>query len=639
MDDDTVLDSISAPADLRTLTPDELRRLAGEIRALIVGVVAKNGGHLASNLGGVELTLALHRVFDFRRDRLFFDVGHQCYAHKIVTGRRDAFGTLRRKGGLSGFPAPAESDYDPLMVGHASTSISSAVGFAEAMRGAAERRQGVALIGDGSIGGGLSFEALNHAGQKKSDVLVILNDNDMSIAATTGALSGYLTDLRTRPATRTLRESLSSFLSSLPVAGKHLKNMQEYILHGVKGLAEATPVFSALGFRYFGPLDGHDLPLLETELRRIKDIEGPRILHVATEKGRGYAAAAADPEAYHSPAPFEVRSQRQTLADRKRRAYTDVFAEKLVQAAGRDPDIVAITAAMPAGTGIRSFGAAFPERFYDVGICESHAVAFAASLAKSGKRPVLALYSTFLQRGYDQIVHDVAVQSGLPLVIAIDRAGLVGNDGPTHHGVFDIAFLRHIPGLTLMAPRDGAELEAMLNLALAQPGAVAIRYPRGTTPDSDADAARAGWPAAGPPVAMGKAEVLREGTDGAILAYGRMVYPAWLAGRELARHGLNVAVVNARFAKPLDGDLLRALAQSQPWLATVEDHALAGGFGSAVLEFLADNGLPVRCRRFGIPDRFVSHAEIDELDHELGLTPSQIAADILHWARDSHTIV
>ncbi len=625
MPDKGIIDEVNSPEDIRYLDHDQLSLLAKEIRSLIIKTVSRNGGHLASNLGAVELTLALHRVFDFSVDRLYFDVGHQCYTHKIITGRRDQFHSLRQKSGISGFPNPRESDFDPLLVGHASTSISSAVGFAEAVRGIAPRRQAVAVIGDGAIGGGMAFEALNHAGQSRSDVLIVLNDNNMAIAATTGALSRYLTDLRTRPETRNLRQSLSSLLTSIPVAGKPLKNLQEHVLSGLKGLIEATHIFSALGFKYFGPLDGHDLGLLETELARIKEMRGPRILHVATEKGRGFAAAAADPERYHSAAPFSMESRREHALSVRKVAYTDVFADSLALAAEDDSGIVAITAAMPSGTGIRKFGKKFPSRFYDVGICEAHAVTFAASLAKSGKKAVLAIYSTFLQRGYDQLIHDVAVQGKMDLVLAIDRAGLVGSDGPTHHGVFDISFLRHIPGLVLMAPRDGAELSEMLTFALASGGVIAIRYPRGATPETDALARKTAWPTVQNRLDIGKAEILRQGDDGAVIAYGRMVFTAWLAADILAKQGKNVTVVNARFAKPLDTDLFANLARSQPWLMTVEDHALQGGFGSGLLEALADAGIAAKIRRLGIPDCFIEHAEQDQLDAMLGLDAASVA--------------
>lgn len=635
MPDTPLLDSIDSPADLVGLSVADLTRLAAEIRSLIIRTVGKNGGHLASNLGAVELTLALHRVFNFRRDRLYFDVGHQSYPHKIITGRRTTFHTLRQKGGISGFPNPAESEYDAAIVGHASTSISSAVGFAEAVRGEMPRRQAVALIGDGSIGGGMSFEALNHAGQCGSDVLVILNDNDMAIAETTGALSAYLTDLRTRPTTRSLRQSLTDLLSSAPLVGGSLKKAQEYFLTSVKGLTEATHIFSALGFKYFGPLDGHNTELLETELARIKDIPGPRLLHVATEKGRGYAAAEADPENYHSAAPFEVQSSREHASMHKRKSYTNVFAESLIAVADNDPAVVAITAAMPAGTGIRKFGEAHPGRFYDVGICEAHAAAFAASLANSGKKPVLALYSTFLQRSYDQIIHDVAVQPDVKLLLAIDRAGLVGSDGPTHHGVFDIAFLRHIPGLVLMAPRDGAELRTMLEFGLSLDHTAAVRYPRGTTPDSDELVMKAGWPESREPLELGKAELLRPGADGVIVAYGRMVFTAWQSAELLAKKGLQVAVVNARFAKPLDTGFYCQLAADYPWMVTVEDHVLPGGFGSAVLEALSDGGCTAKILRLGLPDAFICHAEVEDLDHKLGLDPESVALGVYRFAKES----
>lgn len=615
-----ILDRIASPADLRSLPPETIAPLAREIRTLLTHVVGRTGGHLASNLGIVELTLALHRVFDFDTDRLCFDVGHQCYVHKLLTGRRGRFGTLRQTGGLSGFPNPRESGQDPFRVGHASTAISSALGLATGLRLRGEARKVVAVVGDGAIGGGLSFEALNHAGQAGEDVIVILNDNEMAIAPTVGAFSTFLTDLRANPAAHRLREDVRKALQSVPLIGGPLETTQEHLLGLVKGAVESGHVFTALGFRYYGPVDGHDAALLERELRNLRRLDGPRLLHVMTRKGHGFDAAAADPETFHSAVPFELRGTEIVREARAAPGWTDVFVERLRERAREDERIVALTAAMPAGTGIKSFAAEFPDRFLDVGIAEGHCLTCAAGLARAGLVPVVAIYSTFLQRAYDHIIHDCAAQEDLHIVFALDRAGLVGPDGPTHHGVFDIAFLRHVPGLTLCAPRDAAELRAMLDWAIAAPGLVAIRYPRGSVPPEES--------ADRPPIRAGVSETLREGADGTVLAYGRMVAPALAAARRLAEEpdGPDLAVVNARFAAPLDRDALRAAAERSPLLVTVEDHVLAGGFGSAVAEACADRGVSLRLVRLGVPDRFVSHGAPADLDRELGLDAGGLAA-------------
>ncbi len=618
-----ILDRIASPGDIRSLPAEELAPLAAEIRSLLTHVVGRRGGHLASNLGIVELTLALHRVFDFATDRLCFDVGHQCYVHKLLTGRRGRFDTLRQTGGLTGFPNPAESAEDPFLVGHASTAISSALGLATAYRLRGEARKVVAVVGDGAIAGGLSFEALNHAGQAGEDLIVVLNDNKMAIAPTVGAFSTFLTDLRANPAAHRLREDVRKALQSLPLIGGPLESTQEHLLDLVKGAVETGHVFTALGFRYYGPVDGHDTALLERELGNLRRLGGPRLLHVMTRKGQGFDAALADPETFHSAVPFEVRGTEVVREARTGPGWTDVFVERLRESARKDRRIVALTAAMPAGTGIKSFAEEFPDRFLDVGIAEGHCITCAAGLARAGLVPVVAIYSTFLQRAYDHIVHDCAAQGDLHIVFALDRAGLVGADGPTHHGVFDIAFLRHVPGLTLCAPRDAAELRAMLDWSLDAPGLVAIRYPRGTVPEEEEDA-----PPDRPPIRAGVSERLKDGPDGTVFAYGRMVAPALRAARRLAEDpaGPDLAVVNARFAAPLDGASLREAAKRNPLLLTVEDHVLAGGFGSAVSEVGADHNLSTRLVRLGVPDRFVGHGAPADLDRQLGLDVDGLAA-------------
>ncbi|GHV22723.1 1-deoxy-D-xylulose-5-phosphate synthase 1 [Planctomycetales bacterium] len=607
-----ILYSHTFPADLTRLTPSALAALAAELRALMIEVVGKNGGHLASSLGVVELTLALHRVFDFRRDALMFDVGHQCYAHKILTGRRDRFSTLRQMGGLSGFPNAAESPYDYFTSGHASASVAAAAGWAAAAKIRGEARQAVAVIGDGSLGGGLAFEAMNHAGQAGLDLLVVLNDNEMSIGKTVGAFAAYLEQIRARPDATRLRQLLRRFLRGVPLVGNALVRAQEHLLNLVKNPAGAF--FQAMNFRYFGPFDGHDIPQLLATLTKLKNLSGPRLLHVITEKGRGFSAAAADPESFHSAAPFATAlpAAKITLAPTST-TYTDIFGATLCAMAAKNPRLVAITAAMTAGAGLKNFAAKFPDRFYDVGIAESYAVTLAAGLARGGMLPVVGIYSTFLQRAYDQIFHDVLLQKNLPLILAIDRAGLVGNDGPTHHGAFDLSYLRHFPDIVLLAPRDGDELATMLQWAANSGKTCAIRYPRGA-------AERGILPFATAPLTLGRGEKLRDDNgrgDGALVAYGRLVAPAFAAAEKLAERGKNFAVYNARFAKPLDEEMLRAAAATGRIL-TLEDNAAAGGFGSAVAEFLATRNLACRLQILGIPDRFIEGATVAQLDRQLG---------------------
>ncbi|MFH0910237.1 MAG: 1-deoxy-D-xylulose-5-phosphate synthase [Planctomycetota bacterium] len=623
MNQTPLLDRIQSPEDLRALPEEALPALAAEIRLTLTEVVGLNGGHLASNLGAVELTLALHRAFDFSRHYLVFDVGHQCYTHKLVTGRRARFHTLRTKNGLTGFPNPRESGMDLFLTGHAATSISSALGLAMAARLRGEARHAVAVIGDGSIASGLAFEALNHAGHCREDLLVVLNDNEMSIAQTVGALSGYLSRIRSEPVYARLREDLRIVLQRVPLIGVQLERLHETILDGMKQMIEPGHIFTDLGFRYFGPIDGHDAALLEKELRQMKNLPGPRLLHVLTQKGRGFEAAANDPEAYHSANPFDVLPAGEVVARGKsRRTYTEVFSEALLAACEGNDRIVAITAAMPAGTGLDSVGKRFPARYFDVGICEAHAVALAGALARGGLTPVVVIYSTFLQRGYDQIFHDVCLQESRGVVFALDRAGLVGADGPTHHGVFDIAFLRHLPGMTLLAPRDGGELGRMLEFALGLGQPVAIRYPRASLPAPVRERYD--------PIQEGRAEVLRKGGDGTLLAYGAMVAPAYMAAEACAREGMEIGVVNLRFAKPLDEECILDLARDSRVLFTAEEGALAGGVGSAVAELLADRGaLPRLFTRFGVPDRFIEHASRDELLASLGLDAEGMKRRIL----------
>lgn len=617
----TILETIDEPADLRPLSERQLEQLAQEIRDEINRVVSRTGGHLASNLGAVELTLALHRAFDFATDALVWDVGHQAYAHKLLTGRRDRFETLRQQGGISGFPNKHESPYDLFTAGHAGTSISSAIGLVCADALMERKRRVVAVIGDGSLTSGLALEALNYAGALGKDLLLVLNDNKMSISPTVGGLSRHLDRMRsTRLYVETKRE-VKRVVHKLPYVGDFVESALGHLKDGIKAAVSRETLFDQLGFRAFGPVDGHSIPDLLESLESVRDLSGPVLLHVVTEKGRGHRDAESNPTRFHSAKPTACpveESKTEPKPDRPK--YTSLFAKALCRLGHEDERVVAITAAMEDGTGLVEFGRAFPGRFFDVGICEQHAVAFAGGLGAAGLKPVLAIYSTFLQRGYDQVFHDVCLQE-TPVVMCLDRGGLVGADGATHHGVFDIAYLRHVPGLVLSAPKDGGELEAMLEAAVASGRIWAFRIPRSAVPAVDWGECR--------PIEIGKGELLREGRDAAIVAYGAMVEPAWQAAEILGPEGIDVAVANARFAKPMDTGLLQNLASWVPVIVTVEDHAVLGGFGSAVLEALAAAGITgLRVECMGIPDRFIEHGTRDDLLAELGLCPEGIAARV-----------
>jgi len=613
------LEQIRSPADLAPLSLAELDELAGEIREEIRESVTRHGGHLGSNLGVVELTLALHRVFNFAEDRLVWDVGHQCYTHKLLTGRRDGFQKLRERGGLSGFPSPAESPYDPFITGHAGTAISTALGLRAAADQLGHRRKVVAVIGDGSVGTGLAFEALNHAGHLKKDLLVILNDNEWSIHRTVGALSNYLSRARSTKLYRDFRREVRHLLRRARRVGRSLDALIEHVKNGIKATLVPGMLFEELGFRYFGPIDGHRIAVLLGALRDLKDVEGPVLLHVVTEKGRGHAPAIESPTRAHGvrPAPrLPDKIETDPSAAAETETYTDVFSRTVVQLAETEPTLVAVTAAMCEGTGLDPFREQFPDRYFDVGICEPHALGLAAGMAAAGLRPLVAIYSTFLQRAYDQVFHELCLQGG-PVVLAVDRAGIVGGDGATHQGVFDIAYLAHLPGMVVMAPKDGRELESMLRFALTLDGPVAIRFPRAMTPPH--------LPS-GPPIELGRLEIIQPGRDAVLVAYGAMVGSAWRAAQELRAAGLDVGLANARFVKPMDEDGLASLARTARVLVTVEDHALAGGFGSRVLEALNRKSLATPVVRLGVPDQFIEHGSRDQMLAELGLHPAGIAA-------------
>jgi len=619
---DRLLDKINSPADLKRLTAAQLAELAAEIREELIRTVSLTGGHLAPNLGVVELTLALHRVLDSPKDKLIWDVGHQSYVHKLLTGRRERFHTLRQHGGLSGFPSRSESPHDAFGAGHGSTSISAALGMAKArdLRHGNERI--VAVIGDGALTGGMAFEALNQAGALQTSILVVLNDNEMSIARNVGALSAYLSGLRAtvvEPLVRRARQDVASLLAHVPL-GAHMLEVMDRTRAAMKHLVVPGMLFEELGFTYLGPIDGHNLRDLEEMLEHGLALTGPVIVHAVTRKGAGYAPAEEAPRAFHGTPPFEEETGRpraKEIGD----TYSAVFGKQLVRLAREDPRIVGVTAAMLDGTGMEFLNEAMPARCVDVGMAEQHAVTFAAGLAAAGMRPVVAIYSTFAQRAYDQILHDVCLQN-LPVVLVLDRAGLVGDDGPTHHGAFDLSYLRHIPNLTIMAPRDEAELCRMLVTALQLPGPTAIRFPRGTGPGVPV-------PEVPEPLPVGKAEVLREGDDVLVLAVGTTVGPVLEACEALREEGLRPAVVNARFVKPLDADLICDLAARTGRVVTVEENALAGGFGSSVVELLADRGLgQVSVRRVGLPDRYVPHGDAVLLLEECGLDAASLRETI-----------
>ncbi len=616
-----ILERVNGPEDLKTLNLTELKKLAAELREIIIETVARNGGHLAPNLGVIELTLALHYVFDSPRDRIVWDVGHQCYAHKLITGRKDRFHTLRQYEGIAGFPKRAESPHDIVETGHSSTSISAGLGLATGIR--LQRKEGrvLVVIGDGSMTAGLAFEGLNNAGHLKEDLIVILNDNEMSISPNVGALSSFLSRRMTGRLARRLKKDIEKVMEKLP-GGDHFLHM----LRKSEGLLKSalTPgmLFEALGFDYVGPVDGHDLEGLIKLFENIREMRGPLLIHVLTKKGKGYLPAETDPETFHGVGPFDPKTGK-VFKSPGPPSYTEVFSRTMLRLAELEPRLIAITAAMPTGTGLKAFQQRFPERFFDVGICEQHAVTFAAGLALEGLIPVCAIYSTFLQRAFDQIIHDVAL-GNLHVIFAIDRGGIVGEDGPTHQGQFDLSYLRLIPNLTIMAPKDENELQHMLYTALSLPGPVAVRYPRGSGLGVPMDSEFFELP-------LGKAEVLREGSDLLILAVGNMVHPALMAAEELTRKGISATVVNARFVKPLDEELICDLAAQTGKVVTVEENVLPGGFGSAVTECLADRGLKVSLKRIGLPDKFIEHGSPQILRQKYGLTAEKLLQGIYSW--------
>jgi len=618
-----LLSGINQPADLKDLSLEELEQLAEEVRDEILAVVSLNGGHLASSLGVVELTLALHYTFDSPRDRIVWDVGHQTYAHKLLTGRRDRFGTLRQQGGLAGFPRTDESEHDRFNTGHSSTSISAAVGIAEAMRLRGEPGRAVAVIGDGSLTAGLALEGLNQAGGQATNLIVVLNDNEMSISENVGAISSWLSRKLTGSLVTSLRKETKAWLRSFPHVGEPAVRAVHRALESSKALLTPGVLFEGLGFEYLGPINGHRIDRMLEAFTNARNLERPVLVHVRTRKGKGYPPAEKNPSLFHGVGPFDV----QTGEPRRKSgppSYTRVFGETLVELASEDQRVIGITAAMPGGTGLELFAARYPERFHDVGIAEQHGLVFAAGLAAEGFRPVAAIYSTFMQRAYDQIVHDVCMQD-LPVVLSMDRGGLVGEDGPTHHGVFDLGYLRSLPNLVLAVPRDEDQLRHLLATALDTEHPFALRYPRGR----GEGVALRGEPAV-LPVGTGE-ELFRHGAgkDVALIGVGPVVHRAREAAEALAADGVEATVIDARFVKPLDEELLLDAVAGADLVISLEENAVQGGFGSALLELLAArNAVPRVFRMVGVPDRFLAHGPPQQLREECGLHAEGIIATV-----------
>lgn len=613
-----LLETINSPSDLKKLKPEQLPELAAEVRKFLLETVSATGGHLGSNLGTVELSIALHYCFDSPSDKIIWDVGHQAYTHKILTGRRDRFHTQRQYRGISGFPKRCESEHDAFGVGHSSTSISAGLGMAAADSLDGKRNHSIAVIGDGSLTGGMAFEALNQAGHLKKNLIVILNDNEMSISKNVGAFSAFISRKMTGRYYRDLKKEMQVVLKSIPAFGTDILQFARRAENSLKGFLTPGSLFEALGFDYLGPLDGHDLRQLVDVFNNINQLDGPLLVHVMTTKGKGYKPAEETPAKFHGVGAFDIATGK-GAAKPAIKSYTDLFGETMVQLAEEDPKIIAITAAMPDGTGLNPFSQRFPDRFFDVGIAEQHAMTFAAGLAANEFRPVVAIYSTFVQRAYDQVFHDICLQQ-LPVTIAMDRAGLVGDDGPTHHGVFDLSYLRHLPGITVMAPKDENELRHMLKTAVYSGLPISLRYPRGAGYGAPLDRELKC-------LEIGKGEQLLDGDDLTIVAIGATVYPALQAAEALREKGIAAGVVNARFVKPLDAELILGVARRSGRIMTVEENALQGGFGSAVLELLYDNDLQhVKVRRLGIPDHYIEQGSQAQLRKDVGIDAEGITA-------------
>ena len=613
-----LLAQIDGPAQLKQLTVEQLQELAEEIRRLIICTVAQTGGHLAPNLGVVELTLALHHVFEAPGDRIIWDVGHQSYTHKLLTERRSRFHTLRQYEGISGFPKRSESKYDAFGTGHSGTSISAALGMTVASELKKSPHRAIAVIGDGSMTGGMAFEALNHGGDLGKNLIVVLNDNEMSISTNVGALSSFISRKLSNRKILYLKREIENVIKSIPGLGPNIVQILKKSEDSLVSFFTPGMLFQALDYHYIGPIKGHRLDRLIETFSKAREIQGPVLVHVMTQKGKGYSPAECDPTSFHGIGSFDVATGKSVSSGKKSPpSYTQVFGETLSKLAAQDSRIVGITAAMMQGTGLEEFSRQFPERFFDVGIAEQHAVTFAAGLATEGFKPVVAIYSTFLQRAYDQVVHDVCLQN-LPVIFAMDRAGLVGEDGPTHHGVFDLSFLRHIPNLVLMAPKDENEFQHMLKSAVNHWGPIALRYPRGAGMGVHMDESLSSIP-------LGKGVVLREGNDVALMAVGQSVHAALEAAQSLEKQGIGATVLNARFIKPLDQSLILHWARKTKRVVTIEENALQGGFGSAVLELFEEAGyFPKSFKRLGIPDRFIPHGDQSTLRRLCGIDPASI---------------
>lgn len=606
-----ILNSIDSPQDVRNLSEEKLPRLCDEVRQFLIESVSQTGGHFGSNLGVVELTVALHRVFDTPKDLLIWDVGHQSYPHKILTGRKDKMLTIRKKGGLAPFPKREESEYDALSVGHSSTSIGAAVGMAVANKGSKNPSQVVAVIGDGALTGGMAFEALNHAGDIDANILVILNDNEMSISPNVGGMGKYLTRLISSPAYQKFRSKGRDVLDNVPTIGRLARKAEEY----AKGMIAPGTLFEELGFEYYGPIDGHDIKTLTEVLSNLKEVKGPKFLHVVTKKGKGYKPAEKDEFSLHAVKPFDVVTGKKNGSGKGNTSYTDIFSDWICDIGEKDSKLHAITPAMCSGSGLVEFSKKFPGQYHDVGIAEQHAVTFAAGLSCQGKKPVVAIYSSFMQRAYDQIIHDVALQN-LDVLFAVDRAGIVGADGATHAGSFDLSFLRCIPNMIIMTPSNKNDCYAMLEAGYEYKGPVAVRYPRGGGEDSfEKNKIEK--------IEIGKGKVLQEGKRVAILAFGVPLESCWKSAKEL-----NATLVDMRFAKPLDRELLENLASNHDYFVTVEDNAIIGGSGSAVDEFVCDNNLNIKVKNLGILDKFPEHGSREEILTDLGLDENSILETI-----------
>ncbi len=620
-----MLERIQKENDIKSIDREDLPILAQEIREFLVEKVSRTGGHLASNLGVVELTMAMHLSFDLPEDKIIWDVGHQSYTHKLLTGRRDGFDALRAYGGMSGFPKRRESPCDAFDTGHSSTSVSAGLGLVEARDIKGEGHYVVSVIGDGALTGGMAYEALNNASHLKTNYIIVLNDNHMSISENVGGMSKYLNHLRTADLYTGLKKGVTGVLEKVPVVGDPLIDKIRKTKSSIKQLVVPGMLFEDMGITYLGPLQGHNIPMLCRAFREAKKVKGPVLLHVMTQKGKGYAPAEEAPDKFHGVGPFDIVSG-ETLDKKKKDSYTDVFGKVLCAEAAGNPDVVAITAAMADGTGLTQFRRRFPRRFFDVGIAEGHAVTFAAGLAAGGMKPVLAVYSSFLQRGYDQIIHDVALQN-LPVVLAVDRAGLVGSDGETHQGIFDLSYLSAVPNMTVLSPKNKWEMADMLRFAVRYDGPIALRYPRGT--------AYTGYEEHRAPVIYGKSEVIYEEEDIAILSVGHMFEEAVKVWEGLKEEGYSASLVNARFVKPMDEEMIRKMSKKHRILVTIEENVATGGYGERVLEYTSREGLNVRVLPLSLSDAYVEHGSIDVLRKANGIDSASMTKTILDTVKES----